>query len=54
MVGSRHYVNNLPTAERSKVSGYLNFDMIASPNPGYFVYDDDPTMRRRSRTTTRA
>ncbi|WP_447040662.1 M28 family metallopeptidase [Streptomyces sp. DSM 118878] len=46
MVGSRHYVNNLPTTERSKVSGYLNFDMIASPNPGYFVYDDDPTIEK--------
>jgi aminopeptidase S len=42
LVGSRYYVNNLPSAERSKISGYLNFDMIGSPNPGYFVYDDDP------------
>lgn len=46
MVGSRYYVNNLPTADRSKVSGYLNFDMIGSPNPGYFVYDDDPTIEK--------
>ncbi|MBM7173617.1 M20/M25/M40 family metallo-hydrolase [Streptomyces sp. G44] len=46
MVGSRHYVNNLPTAERAKVSGYLNFDMIGSPNPGYFVYDDDPVIEK--------
>ncbi|MET8678086.1 M28 family metallopeptidase [Streptomyces sp. NPDC004647] len=42
LIGSKHYVNNLPSAERSKISGYLNFDMIGSPNPGYFVYDDDP------------
>ncbi|CAM5618453.1 hypothetical protein SANTM175S_04664 [Streptomyces antimycoticus] len=42
MVGSRSYVNNLPSAERAKIDGYLNFDMIGSPNPGYFVYDDDP------------
>jgi aminopeptidase S len=35
-------VNNLPAAERDKVELYLNFDMIASPNPGYFVYDDNP------------
>ncbi|GGP74943.1 M20/M25/M40 family metallo-hydrolase [Streptomyces abikoensis] len=41
MVGSKYYVNNLPAAERSKIDGYLNFDMIGSPNPGYFVYDDD-------------
>ncbi|MEV6317223.1 M28 family metallopeptidase [Streptomyces sp. NPDC051776] len=42
LVGSRYYVNNLPSPDRSKISGYLNFDMIGSPNPGYFVYDDDP------------
>ncbi|MCZ7458650.1 M28 family metallopeptidase [Streptomyces sp. WMMC940] len=46
LVGSRYYVNNLPSAERSKISGYLNFDMIGSPNPGYFVYDDDPTIEQ--------
>ncbi|MBB2909196.1 aminopeptidase S [Streptosporangium becharense] len=39
--GSQYYVNNLPAAERSKVKGYLNFDMVGSPNPGYFVYDGD-------------
>ncbi|MFJ5828838.1 M28 family metallopeptidase [Streptomyces sp. NPDC093089] len=44
LVGSKYYVSQLPTAERAKVSGYLNFDMIGSPNPGYFVYDDDPTI----------
>ncbi|MFJ3975654.1 M28 family metallopeptidase [Streptomyces sp. NPDC090021] len=46
LVGSRYYVNNLPTAERAKFSGYLNFDMIGSPNPGYFVYDDDPVIEQ--------
>ncbi|MFF8288425.1 M28 family peptidase [Streptomyces sp. NPDC016309] len=46
LVGSKHYVNNLPATERAKVSGYLNFDMIGSPNPGYFVYDDDPTIEK--------
>ncbi|MFD5765267.1 M28 family peptidase [Streptomyces sp. NPDC127049] len=46
LVGSKHYVNNLPAAERTKVKGYLNFDMIGSPNPGYFVYDDDPTIEQ--------
>ncbi|NML50249.1 M28 family peptidase [Streptomyces sp. R302] len=44
LVGSKYYVNNLATTERSKLKGYLNFDMIGSPNPGYFVYDDDPTI----------
>ncbi|TWD73389.1 aminopeptidase S [Kribbella amoyensis] len=42
LVGSKYYVNNLSAAERDKVELYLNFDMIASPNPGYFVYDDNP------------
>ncbi|MFD0311030.1 M28 family metallopeptidase [Streptomyces sp. NPDC127119] len=46
MVGSRYYVNSLTTANRAKISGYLNFDMIASPNPGYFVYDDDPAIEK--------
>ncbi|MFF0556213.1 M28 family metallopeptidase [Streptomyces sp. NPDC020472] len=46
LVGSKYYVNNLPTTERSKIKGYLNFDMIGSPNPGYFVYDDDPTIEQ--------
>ncbi|MEV7869519.1 M28 family metallopeptidase [Streptomyces sp. NPDC088124] len=46
LVGSRYYVNNLPSTERAKINGYLNFDMIGSPNPGYFVYDDDPTIEQ--------
>ncbi|MFE0425203.1 M28 family metallopeptidase [Streptomyces sp. NPDC058953] len=46
LVGSRYYVNNLPAAERSKISSYLNFDMIGSPNPGYFVYDDDVQLEK--------
>ncbi|MCH5676048.1 M28 family metallopeptidase [Streptomyces gilvus] len=46
MVGSRYYVNNLSPSDRSKISGYLNFDMIGSPNPGYFVYDDDPAIEK--------
>ncbi|WP_329380857.1 M28 family metallopeptidase [Streptomyces sp. NBC_01351] len=46
LVGSKYYVNQLPATERAKFSGYLNFDMIGSPNPGYFVYDDDPTIEQ--------
>ncbi|WP_367128591.1 M28 family metallopeptidase [Saccharothrix sp. HUAS TT1] len=38
LVGSTYYVNNLPSTERSRIKAYLNFDMIGSPNPGYFVY----------------
>ncbi|MEV6408228.1 M28 family metallopeptidase [Streptomyces bobili] len=46
LVGSRYYVNSLSLANRARISGYLNFDMIGSPNPGYFVYDDDPAIEK--------
>ncbi|MFF8230576.1 M28 family metallopeptidase [Streptomyces caelestis] len=46
LAGSRHYVNRLATGDRSRISAYLNFDMIGSPNPGYFVYDDDPAIEK--------
>ncbi len=46
LVGSRHYVNNLSSTNRSRIAAYLNFDMIASPNAGYFVYDDDPAIEK--------
>ncbi|MEE1939683.1 M28 family peptidase [Streptomyces sp. TRM 70361] len=39
--GAEHYVANLSEAERGKIALYLNFDMIASPNYGLFVYDGD-------------
>ncbi|MEV0383379.1 M28 family peptidase [Nonomuraea sp. NPDC050643] len=39
--GSQFYVSNLPAADRARIKGYLNFDMVGSPNPGYFVYDGD-------------
>lgn len=41
LLGSKYYVNNLTTAQRSAIKSYQNFDMIASPNVGYFVYDDN-------------
>jgi aminopeptidase S len=41
LLGSKYYVNNLPAAERDKIELYMNYDMIASPNPGYFIYDDN-------------
>ncbi|MEV7777200.1 M28 family metallopeptidase [Kitasatospora sp. NPDC088351] len=44
MVGSRNYVNSLPVSERSKIDSYLNFDMIGSPNPGYFTYRYDASL----------
>jgi aminopeptidase S len=46
LVGSKHYVNNLSSTDRSRIDGYLNFDMVGSPNAGYFVYDDDPAIEK--------
>ncbi len=37
LVGSTHYVDTLSRAERDDILLYLNLDMLASPNPGYFV-----------------
>ncbi|EAU80838.1 LAP1 [Coprinopsis cinerea okayama7 len=41
LIGSAYHVRNLPSAEREKIALYLNFDMIASPNSGYLIYDGD-------------
>jgi Zn-dependent M28 family amino/carboxypeptidase len=41
LVGSTYYVNNLALEELAKISLYLNFDMIGSPNHVFFVYDGD-------------
>ena len=41
LVGSTYYVNNLSPAERDKISLYLNFDMVGSPNHVFFIYDGD-------------
>lgn len=41
LLGSSHYVDSLGQAERDRIDVYLNFDMIGSPNGGYFVYDGD-------------
>ncbi|MEE4590905.1 M28 family metallopeptidase [Streptomyces sp. DSM 41524] len=46
MVGSTHYVDSLAADDTSKIDSYLNFDMLGSPNPGYFVYDDDPELEK--------
>jgi Zn-dependent M28 family amino/carboxypeptidase len=41
LVGSIYYVNNLSQAERNKITLYLNFDMVGSPNHVFFIYDGD-------------
>jgi aminopeptidase S len=35
--GSQFYANTLPSAARSRLRGYFNFDMVASINGGYFI-----------------
>lgn len=41
LVGSNAYVAGLTDAELANLEMYLNFDMVASPNYGLFVYDGD-------------
>jgi Zn-dependent M28 family amino/carboxypeptidase len=41
LVGSTYYVNSLPFEQQLDIALYLNFDMLGSPNPAYFVYDGD-------------
>ncbi len=41
LVGSTYYVNNLSAEEQAKITLYLNFDMVGSPNHVFFVYDGD-------------
>ncbi|RXW24388.1 hypothetical protein EST38_g1496 [Candolleomyces aberdarensis] len=41
LIGSEYHVEHLSDEDRQKVALYLNFDMIASPNSGYFVFDGD-------------
>lgn len=39
--GSTQYVRNLPLDQLDDLALYLNFDMIGSPNAGFFTYDGD-------------
>ncbi|MEC3975706.1 M28 family metallopeptidase [Amycolatopsis sp. H20-H5] len=41
LIGSTYYVNSLSFEQQLDVALYLNFDMIGSPNAGYFAYDGD-------------
>jgi Zn-dependent M28 family amino/carboxypeptidase len=38
LYGSRRYVDSLSARERERVSGYVNLDMVGSPNPVRYVY----------------
>ncbi|MFD5418540.1 M28 family peptidase [Streptomyces sp. NPDC127069] len=35
--GSKFYVGQLSSAQRAAIKGYYNFDMVGSPNGGYFI-----------------
>ena len=41
LVGSQYYVDQLTKRELKDIAVMLNFDMIGSPNAGWFVYDGD-------------
>ncbi|MGZ3145377.1 M28 family peptidase [Lentzea chajnantorensis] len=41
--GSRFYVSQLPSTERSKIKTYHNFDMVGSVNGGYFINNINST-----------
>ena len=41
LIGSTEYVEGLSQAERERIALYLNYDMIASPNYIFMVYDAD-------------
>ena len=41
LVGSAYYISQLTQRELKDISVMLNFDMVGSPNPGWFVYDGD-------------
>lgn len=44
LIGSRNYVESLDENGLKSIALYLNFDMLASPNPGYFTYDGDQSL----------
>jgi Zn-dependent M28 family amino/carboxypeptidase len=41
LLGSSDYIGKLDAEELKDIALYLNFDMVGSPNPGYFTYDGD-------------
>src|SRR6201999_3248234 len=46
LLGSANYVQSLNVDELKDIALYLNFDMLASPNPAYFTYDGDQSAPR--------
>lgn len=46
LLGSNDYVERLDVEALKDIALYLNFDMLASPNPAYFTYDGDQSAPR--------
>jgi Zn-dependent M28 family amino/carboxypeptidase len=44
LLGSNNYVRSLNMDGLKDIALYLNFDMLGSPNPGYFTYDGDQSL----------
>ena len=45
LLGSNNYLKSLDVDGLKDVALYLNFDMVGSPNPGYFTYDGDQSTK---------
>jgi Zn-dependent M28 family amino/carboxypeptidase len=52
LLGSTNYVESLDVDALKNISLYLNFDMVGSPNPGYFTYDGDQSTKPDPRSGT--
>ena len=46
-MGSKNHVASLNVDQLKDIALYLNFDMLGSPNPGYFTYDGDQSIAPR-------
>ena len=44
LIGSTNYVRSLDVDQLKNIALYMNFDMLASPNPAYFTYDGDQSL----------
>lgn len=49
LLGSNDYIGSLDLEALRDIALYLNFDMLGSPNPGYFTYDGDQSTRPDAR-----
>ena len=45
LLGSNNYVQSLNEDALKDIALYMNFDMLGSPNPGYFTYDGDQSAK---------